>query len=83
MALVINFSEKEKIFQRWKKDYDEFRFKGFKHYWVDSSKPIHLYRDRNYSFWKDNAENRKVLIKAYEKGLKNLYDYYQMLKKEI
>jgi hypothetical protein len=85
VALVLNISlkEKEKIFQLWKNEYDEYRFKGFKHYWDSHTKPIYIYKDRKYNFWNDNIENDKKILGAIQKGLKKVFEYYQKLKKEI
>lgn len=85
LALHLNIENKEKVklFDLWKKDYDLYRFKGFKHYWNDESKPIYIYKDKKYDFWVKNDENDKKIFNAYQKGLKKIFEYYQKLKKEI
>jgi hypothetical protein len=85
LALEINLRAKErkKIFELWKNDYNEFRFKGFKHYWDYHTKSIYIYKDRKYKFWNENADNDTKILGAYQKGLKKVFEYYQKLKKEI
>ena len=85
LKLILNIEEKEKekLFELWKKDYNEFRFKGFKHYWDYHTKPIYIYKDRKYKFWNENAENDKKILEAYQKGLKKVFEYYQKLKKGV
>jgi hypothetical protein len=85
LALILNISEKEKkiLFELWKKSYDEYKFKGFKHYWDYHSKPIYIYKDRKYKFWNENEENDKKILNAYQKGLKKVFEYYQKLKNEV
>jgi hypothetical protein len=85
LALVLNISEKEKqkLFELWKKSYDEYKFKGFKHYWDYHTKAIYIYKDRKYKFWNENEENAKKTFNAYQKGLKKVFEYYQKLKNEV
>lgn len=85
LALILNINEKEKkkLFELWKKDYEEFRFKGFKHYWEYHTKSIYIYKDRKYKFWQENERDDEKILSAYEKGLKKVFDYYKKLKKEI
>jgi phosphatidylserine/phosphatidylglycerophosphate/cardiolipin synthase-like enzyme len=83
LKLTIKSDEKEKIFDLWKKNYDEFKFKGFKHYWNWHTQPIYIYQDSKYEFWDKNEENNKKILDAYQKGLIKVFAYYQKLKKEI
>ena len=83
VLLKLNFEGKEEIFELWKNDYNEFRFKGFKHYWDCHTKPISIYRDWNYKFWRENEDDDEKIINAHQKGLKKVFEYYQKLKKEI
>ena len=85
LKLHINLNEKEKIklHNLWKQEYDEFRFKGFKHYWNWHTQPIYVYKDSKYKFWDDNEDNVVNSLKAYQKGLKKIIEYYVKTKKEI
>lgn len=85
IKLHINLNEKEKIKLNnlWKQEYNEFRFKGFKHYWNWHNQPIYVYRDTKYKFWDENENNLEKSLQAYQKGLRNIIKYYNKLKKEL
>lgn len=83
LNLYIKSDDKEKLFDLWKKNYDEFRFKGFKHYWNRKMQPIYIYQDSKYEFWNKNEDNNTKILNAYQKGLKKVFEHYQKLKKEL
>lgn len=83
LNINIPIEEKMKLHNLWKKEYDEFRFKGFKHYWNSHAQPIYVYRDTKYRFWDENENNLEKSLQAYQKGLRNIIKYYNKLKKEL
>ena len=85
LKLYINLeiNQKIRLHNLWKKDYDEYRFKGFKHYWNWHTQPIYIYRDSKYDFWDKYENNPEKSLSAYKKGLTKVFQYYEKLKKEI
>ena len=47
---------RNKLYERAKADYDEFKFEGFKFYWNPNNKMVTLYRNNKHSIWEQSNE---------------------------
>lgn len=79
IAIEINkpLEEKNIIYNKWEKYYDEFEFQGFKFYWNNSNSKMYLYKDTKF-IW-PNLDNNVALYRKYKDGIDMVISKYRKL----
>ncbi|AFU67336.1 hypothetical protein P700755_000297 [Psychroflexus torquis ATCC 700755] len=77
-GIEINLPEEdlEIIFNKWKKSYNEYEFKGFKYYWNYHKSSIYVYKDKRFD-WDVLEKNNKLIMKKFKQGIDLLIKKYR------
>jgi hypothetical protein len=79
-GIEINLPEEdlEIIFNKWKKNYNEYEFKGFKYYWNYHKSFIYVYKDKRFD-WDVLEKNDKLRMKKFKQGIDLVIKKYRTI----
>lgn len=79
IAIDINIpeNEREKLYEKWMKTYEEYEFKGFKYYWNYYKSDILLYRDFNFDW--ESITDEAIYYKKLQQGIQCIINKYRKL----